>query len=195
MAGWVNTEVFDQTGDAARAQGWSPFVLDTNGNGARDEYVEPNQPIDSTKDKRIVPGSGPYAVMPSPVDGSICYTVGVFGGTPAVLRFVPDTGLSEIYNVPLPGFGIRGGDIDKSGVVWASLSSGHLASFDRRLCKGKLSGPALADPQNLCPEGFKLYQMPGPEFDVPKGTPGASARLSAARKRASSSSIPNGLVM
>ena len=31
------------------------------------------------------------------------------------------TGLSEIYNVPLPAFGIRGGDIDKNGVVWASL--------------------------------------------------------------------------
>ena len=30
-------------------------------------------------------GSGPYAVMPSPVDGSIWYTVGVFAGTPARL--------------------------------------------------------------------------------------------------------------
>jgi hypothetical protein len=28
-------------------------VLDTNGNGRRDEWVEPNQPIDPTKDKRI----------------------------------------------------------------------------------------------------------------------------------------------
>jgi hypothetical protein len=62
-----------------------------SGNGKRDDYVEPNQPIDLTKDKRIIPGSGPYAVMPSPVDGSIWYTVGVFGGTPAVLRFDPET--------------------------------------------------------------------------------------------------------
>src|SRR2546427_9788450 len=124
VAGWVNTKMFDETGDAAQSQGWSPFILDTNGNGKRDEYVEPNQPIDSTKDKRIVPGSGPYAVMPSPVDGSIWYTVGVFGGTPAVLRFVPATGLSEIYNVPLPGFGIRGGDIDTNRLVWASASIG-----------------------------------------------------------------------
>ena len=95
VAGWINTKMFDETGDAAKSQGWSPFVLDTNGNGKRDEFVEPNQPLDPAKDKRIVPGSGPYAVMPSPVDGSIWYTVGVFGGTPAVLRFDPATGLSE----------------------------------------------------------------------------------------------------
>lgn len=42
--------------------------LDTNGNGRRDEYAEPNQPVDAAKDRRTVPGSGPYAVMPSPVD-------------------------------------------------------------------------------------------------------------------------------
>ncbi len=95
--------MFDETGDAAKSQGWSPFVLDTNGNGKRDEYVEPNQPIDPAKDKRIVPGSGPYAVMPHPTDGSIWYTVGVFGGPPAVLRFDPATQLSEVYNVPAPG--------------------------------------------------------------------------------------------
>src|SRR5215470_16396981 len=77
VAGWINTKLLDETGDAAKAQGWSPFVLDTNGNGKRDEFVEPNHPVDPTKDKRIVPGSGPYAVMPNPVDGSIWYTVGV----------------------------------------------------------------------------------------------------------------------
>jgi hypothetical protein len=163
VVGWVNTKVFDETGDAAKAQGWSPFVLDTNGNGKRDDYVEPNQPIDPSKDKRVVPGSGPYGVMPSPVDGSIWFTVGIFAGTPAVARYAPDTGLSEIYNVPLPGFGIRGGDIDKNGVVWASLSSGHLASFDRRKCKGPLNGPKATG--DHCPEGWSFYQYPGPGFD------------------------------
>lgn len=29
-------------------------------------------------------------------------------------------------------FSPRGGDIDRNGVVWLSLASGHLASFDRR---------------------------------------------------------------
>ena len=162
VAGWVNTKVFEQTGDAARAQGWSPFVLDTNGNGRRDDYVEPNQPIDPTKDKRIVPGSGPYAVMPHPTDGSIWYTVGVFGGPPGFLRFDPKTGLSEVFNVPMPAFGIRGGDIDRNGVVWGSASSGHLVSFDRRKCKGLLSGPTATG--NHCPEGWSSYQYPGPGF-------------------------------
>ncbi len=162
VAGWVNTKMFDETGDAAKSQGWSPFILDTNANGKRDEFVEPNEPVDPAKDKRIVPGSGPYAVMPSPVDGSIWYTVGVFGGTPGVLRFDPATGLSEVFNVPLPGYGIRGGDIDKNGVVWASLASGHLASFDRRKCKGPLNGPNATGAH--CPEGWSFYPYPGPGF-------------------------------
>ena len=163
VAGWINTKMLDETGDVAKSQGWSPFVLDTNGNGKRDDYVEPNQSVDPAKDKRIIPGSGPYAVMPSPVDGSVWYTVGAFGGTPSFLRFDPATGLSEIYNVAQPGFGIRGGDIDKDGVAWASLSSGHLGSFDRRKCKGPLNGPAATG--NHCPEGWALYKYPGPGFE------------------------------
>src|SRR4051812_33468224 len=63
VAGWVNTRVLEQTGDAAKAEGWAPFLLDVNGNGRLDEVVEPNQPAEEGKDKRIVAGSGPYAVM------------------------------------------------------------------------------------------------------------------------------------
>ena len=163
VAGWVNTKVFEATGDAQKAVGWSPFMLDTNGNGKRDEFVEPNQPIDPTKDKRIVPGSGPYAVMPSPTDGSIWYTVGVFGGPPGFVRFDPKTQLSEVFNVPKPAFGIRGGDIDKNGVAWGSASSGHLVSFDRRKCKGPLNGPNATG--NHCPEGWAFYKYPGPGFE------------------------------
>ena len=46
-------KMFDETGDAAASQGWTPLILDTNGNGKRDEYTEPNQPLDPTKDRRI----------------------------------------------------------------------------------------------------------------------------------------------
>jgi hypothetical protein len=155
VAGWLNTKAFDETGDAAKSQGWSPFVLDINGNGKRD---------DQDKVLDFAGGSGTYAVMPSPTDGSVWYTVNVFGRVPAaIVRFDPHTQLSEIYNVPSPGFGIRGGDIDKEGVVWASLSSGHLGSFDRRLCKAPLSGPHATGDQ--CPEGWKFYKYPGPGFD------------------------------
>lgn len=163
VAGWLNTKMFDETGDAAKSQGWSPFVLDTNGNGKRDEHVEPDQPIDAGKDKRIVPGSGPYAVMPSPVDGSVWYTVGVFAGNAGFLRFDPATGLSEVYNLPKSGYGIRGGDIDKNGVVWGSASNGSLVSFDRRKCKAPLNGPNATG--DHCPEGFTFYRYPGPGFE------------------------------
>jgi hypothetical protein len=163
VVGWLDMKIFDATGDAAKAQGWTPMILDTNGNGRRDEYVEPNQPVDPTKDKRIVAGF--YAVMPSPADGSVWGSVRTFPG--AVVRIVPganppETALAEIYNIPLPGFGIRGADIDKQGVVWASLSSGHLASFDRRKCKGPLNGPKATG--DHCPEGWAFYQYPGPGF-------------------------------
>ncbi len=161
VAGWVNSKKFLETGDAAASQGWAPFVLDTSGDGKLGEYVEPDQPIVPGKDKRI-PGGSPYAVMPHPTDGSVWYTVGVFGGAPGFLRFDPKTGLSEVFNMPKPGFGIRGGDIDKQGVLWGSGSSGHLVSFDRRKCKGPLNGPtALGD---HCPEGWAFHRYPGPGF-------------------------------
>ena len=40
VIGWFNRKVFEETGDEARAQGWTPFILDTNGNGKRDEWVD-----------------------------------------------------------------------------------------------------------------------------------------------------------
>jgi hypothetical protein len=163
VVGWVNTKMFDATGDSAKSQGWTALILDTNGNGKRDAYVEPNQPVDPTKDKRVVAGF--YAVMPSPVDGSIW---GSYRENPgAVVRLVPgsnppQTALAELYNVPAPGFGVRGGDIDSKGVVWVSLASGHLGSFDRTKCKGPLNGPKATG--DHCPEGWTFYKYPGPGF-------------------------------
>ncbi len=40
----------------------------------------------------------------------------------------------------MPGYGGRGADIDRNGVFWTSLASGHLGEFDRRKCK-VLNGP------------------------------------------------------
>ncbi len=163
VVGWINTKMLDETGDLAKSQGWTAIILDTNGNGKRDEYVEPNQPVDPTKDKRIVASF--YAVMPSPVDGSIWGSYRTNPG--AVVRLdpgpnPPETALAEIYNVPMPGFGVRGADIDRQGVVWVSLASGHLGSFDRRKCKGPLNGPKATG--NHCPEGWSFHQYPGPGF-------------------------------
>jgi hypothetical protein len=162
VAGWVNTKVWDETGDAAKAQGWAPFVLDTNGNGKVDEWTEPGQPAEGGKDMRIA-GSGPYAVMPHPTDGSVWYTLNIFAGTPGFLRFDSKTKLSEFYAIPKEGIGVRGGDIDKNGVVWGSGSNGTLISFDRRKCKGPLNGPSATG--NHCPEGFASHKYPGPAFE------------------------------
>jgi hypothetical protein len=163
VVGWLNSKMFLETGDAGRSQGWTALVLDTNGNGKRDAYVEPNEPVDPAKDKRV--NSGFYAVMPNPADGSIWgSTIGYPG---AVVRLdpgsnPPETALAEVYTPPLPGYGIRGADIDRNGVVWMSMGSGHLGSFDRSKCQGPLNGPAATG--NHCPEGWSFYRYPGPGF-------------------------------
>jgi hypothetical protein len=163
VVGWVNTKMFEETGDIAKSQGWTPLILDTNGNGKRDAYVEGDQKPDPDKDTRIIAGF--YAVMPSPADGSVWGSVRRNPGS--IVRLMPgpnptETALAEIYHVPMPGFGIRGADIDRQGVVWVSLASGHLGSFDRRKCKGPLNGPKATG--NHCPEGWSFHQYPGPGF-------------------------------
>ena len=163
VVGWVNTKTFFETGDSAKSQGWTPIVVDTNGNGKRDAYVEPNQAVDPQKDKRLE--GGVYAIMPSPVDHSVWGTT--FGMKGTIVRLdpganPPETALTEVYNVPAPGFAPRGADIDSKGVVWVSLGSGHLGSFDRRKCKAPLNGPKAAGDQ--CSEGWSFYQYPGPGF-------------------------------
>ncbi|HIF21797.1 MAG TPA: carboxypeptidase regulatory-like domain-containing protein [Gemmatimonadetes bacterium] len=165
VIGWLDTKMYDETGDEEASQGWSPLILDTNGNGTRDEWVEPREPIDPSKDKRIT--SGYYGVAFNPVDGSIWGTsLGFPGG---VIRFDPETGLTEFYeppwgdaNAPVQGYSPRGGDIDRDGVVWSALASGHMASFDRRLCTGPLNGPTATGPH--CPEGWTLYPEPIPQM-------------------------------
>jgi hypothetical protein len=163
VAGWVNTKIWDETGDVQKAQGWAPFVIDSNGNGKLDEWSDAGKPSEPGKDMRLNPGSGPYAVMPHPTDGSVWYTVGVFAGRPGFMRFDPATNLSEFYAVPKEAIGLRGGDIDRNGVLWGSGSSGHLISFDRRKCKAPLNGPNATG--DHCPEGFALHRYPGPGFD------------------------------
>jgi hypothetical protein len=163
IVGWLNRKLFDETGDEAKSQGWTALILDTNGNGKRDDYVEPNQSVDPTKDKRVV--AALYSVAVSPVDGTVWGTSLGFPGY--VVRLdpglnPPETALAEVYEPPMPGYGPRGGDIDRNGVFWASLSSGHLASFDRKKCTGPLNGPAATGKH--CPEGWTLYPFPGPQF-------------------------------
>jgi hypothetical protein len=167
VVGWLNRKMFEETGDEVKSQGWTALIIDTNGNGTRDAYVEPDQPLDPTKDKRW--GGAFYSVAPA-ADGSVWGTMLGFPG--AVIRLnpgsnPPETALAEVYEPPFndptnPGFSPRGGDVDRDGVFWAALASGHLASFDRRKCKGPLNGPKAIGQH--CPEGWTLYAEPLPQM-------------------------------
>jgi hypothetical protein len=169
VVGWLNTKMFEETHDEQKSQGWTALILDTNGNGKRDDYVEPNQPVDATRDKRI---SGSfYGVTVSPADGAIWGSVLGFPGRIVRLNpgpHPPETALAEVYelpwnnpNAPVQGFSPRGLDIDRNGVVWTVLASGHFASFDRRKCK-VLNGPTATGQH--CPEGWTLYPFPAPQL-------------------------------
>ena len=125
--------------------------LECSASASVEEYSEPGKLVEAGKDMRIA-GSGPYAVMPHPTDGSVWYTLDVFAGPPGFLRFDPKTKLSEFYTIPKGGIGVRGGDIDMNGVVWGSGSTGSLISFDRRKCKSPLNGANATG--NHCPEGL-----------------------------------------
>ena len=165
VVGWLNRKMFEETGDEARSQGWTPLILDTNGNGKRDEWVDHDKPLDPTKDKRVLLNL--YAVAVNPVDGTVWGTAwwSPFPGYIIRINPGPDpthTALTEVYEPPFPGYGPRGGDIDRNGVYWVSLSSGHLGKFERSKCKGPLNGPKATGKQ--CPEGWTLYPLPGPQF-------------------------------
>lgn len=188
VVGWLNTKMWDETHDAAKSQGWTALVLDTNGNGKRDAYVEGAQSVatapsgeslgtsaamnaktDPTKDTRL--NAAFYGVAVAP-DGAVWGSVLGFPG--GIVRLnpgtnPPETALAEYYEVPwndpkasVWGFSPRGMDVDGNGVAWVALGSGHFASFDRRKCKGPLNGPLATGRQ--CPEGWTLYQTPGPKF-------------------------------
>ena len=134
VVGWLDTTTFFETGDAEISQMWAPTVIDTNGNGQLDEWTEPGEPQDPNLDMRF--NNGFYAVMPEPRGDSV-WGSNAFRYPGSITRMnpgdnPPNTTLSEVYYPPLPGFGVRGADIDKNGVVWSSLGSGHLGEFDRR---------------------------------------------------------------
>src|SRR5690606_28087273 len=91
----------------------------------------------------------------------------------SVIRLNPgsnptETALVEYYELPLDeagepieGFSPRGMDIDRNGVAWVALASGHLASFDRSKCN-TLNGPDATGQH--CPEGWTFYTEPLPQL-------------------------------
>jgi hypothetical protein len=179
---WFNTHVWDETHDAEKAYGWCPGILDYNGDGKIGPYTTVDQPADPKLD-RLVNGAQAYGVGVNPVDGSFWAAAGVNGGPKTsvpgkILRYTigsnpPETCRTELYEPPfnnpkapgMEGFNPQGVEVDSKGIAWAGLGgSAQLARFDRSKCK-VLNGPTATGQH--CPEGWTLYQVPGPTF---KGT-------------------------
>ena len=171
--GWINTKMYDETGDERNSQGWCPQVIDTNGDGQitkpwneparRGDTTEP--PFNPALDTRVAVYS--YGVIPSPVDESVWVISDDYPGR--LLRLdpgdsPPESCISELYAVPVErGYRPRGLDIDRDGVVWTALAgSSHFASFDRRKCL-LFSGPDTRDGRH-CDQGWTFYPMPGPSY-------------------------------
>ena len=175
VVGWLDTKMFDATGDEQSSQGWCPTVIDTNGDGRITKpWNEPGDPSDPARDTRIAGFA--YGIIVNPVDD----TAWIARREPFPGRLVrldrgdnpPETCMAEVYEPPSienpavdpaqTGHAPRGIDVDRNGVIWTALSgSGHIASFDRRKC-GLLRG-AEATGQH-CPEGWTLYPTPGPQM-------------------------------
>ena len=188
--GWLNTRLYDATGDERAAQGWCPTVIDTNGDGVITKpWNEPNAAgdveIDPARDTRI--GSldkfrRAYGVIPHP-DGSV-WISRRFPVPGQLVRLElgdnpPETCKSEVYEPPYDptgdpddwGYGPRGIDVDTNGLVWTALGgSGHFASFDRTQC-AVLNGPQATGQH--CAAGWRLYQTPGPRMKGVDGTANA----------------------
>jgi hypothetical protein len=199
VVGWLDTRMWDRTHDEQKSQGWTALVLDTNGNGKRDAYLDSEQkvltapsgeslgtsaalsgPTDASRDTRL--NAAFYAVAVDR-DGMVWGSVLGFPG--GIVRLnpgshPPETALAEYYEVPwnnpkarVSGFSPRGMDVDGNNVAWVALGSGHLASFDRRKCKGPLNGPSATGQH--CTEGWTLYPTPGPNFHNVKASGSADS--------------------
>ena len=216
VVGWLDSKMFDETGDEQKSQGWTPFVLDTNGNGKRDEgYVEPNQPVDPTKDKRIVASASTASRRTRPT-ASIWGSVLGFPGSvvrvdPGAIRRRPRWRKST--RCRLPGYSPRGMDIDSKGVVWTPLASGHLAQLrppqvqgpaqrpdrDRQALPGRLDAlsaarPAVRDGVDRTPAAPRRATTPGSISTTRSGSartcrsPPATSRTRCSRWSTASSS-------
>ena len=175
VVGWLDTKLYDETGDEQLSQGWCPTVLDTNGDGVITRpWNEPGDEVDPERDTRIAGFA--YGIIANPVDDTAWVArTGPFPGRLVRLDRgdnPPETCIAEVYEPPSienpavdaaqTGHAPRGVDGDRNGVIWTALSgSGHMASFDRSRCR-VVNGPDATGQH--CPEGWTLYPTPGPQM-------------------------------
>ncbi|HLG87288.1 MAG TPA: carboxypeptidase-like regulatory domain-containing protein [Alphaproteobacteria bacterium] len=183
--GWFDTKVWDETHDPKKAEGWCPMVVDTTNAGKITGHMadwnvfggDPGSPnyfeqykTPDPKKQTLVTGFI-YGIGVGPKDGIVWganYLPYVPGGLVRMDRgsHPPETCKIEFYQPPLIkgrylAFNPRGVDVDSQGVAWAAFASGQIGAFDRRKCKGKLTGPDAIGQQ--CPEGWSIYYPPSPK--------------------------------
>ena len=148
----------DVRGDRRRkkSQGWTPFVLDTNGNGKRDEYVEPDKPVDPTKDKRVVVSllhgrreSGRWSIWGRRWDIPV-HRPRRAGSGPDAHRAHRD------LRAAVPGLRAARRRHRPQRRVLGVARERPSRQFDRRKCK-VLNGPTATGKH--CPEGWTLHRV------------------------------------
>ncbi|MBY0508560.1 MAG: carboxypeptidase-like regulatory domain-containing protein [Rhodospirillaceae bacterium] len=172
---WINTRLWDETRDPAKSFGWCPMVLDTNADGKitpdRAAWNEPGKPLDPKKDTRM--SSYLYGMGINPADSSVWYAKFSPFTQSGIVRFAPgnnapETCMTEYYEPPkrpdglYSAYNIRGIEMDSKGVAWVAFGSGQIGAFDRAKCK-VLNGPTMASGLH-CPEGWTIYDTPGPKM-------------------------------
>ncbi|MCG3170931.1 MAG: hypothetical protein CALGDGBN_02502 [Pseudomonadales bacterium] len=187
VMGWIDTRVFDATGDSAAAVGWCPLIVDTSGDGRIGAAVARGEPRRPEQDLRFE--GFLYGMGVNPRDDSVWYawyTDGRGGyGSPffaipgGIVRMergesAPASCRVELFVPPVPAqrerievFNPRGVDVGSDGIAWVAFGSGHLGRFDRSRCRDLHD--AAGDGMH-CPEGWEIREIPGPKFkDVERG--------------------------
>lgn len=175
VMGWVNTRVFDETGDSRAAVGWCPTIIDTNGDGKIGEAVGHYDPVDPSKDKHLL--GFLYGLGVNPADDSVWYAH--YGEGPTSMHVPggifrmekgddpPATCNVEYYQPPVDAeniasaFNPRAVDLDSKGIAWVAFGSGHLGRFDRKQCK-VFNGPTATGQH--CRDGWSIFGIPAPRM-------------------------------
>ena len=159
VIGWLNRKMYEETGDEAEGPGLDP---DRHRHQRQRQARRLCRAEPAGRSRPRTSASTPASMVsastrPTARSGARCWAIPGY-----IVRVDPGsdpskTALAEIYEPPSPGYGPRGFDIDRNGVAYVPLSSGHMGAFDRRKCKGPLNGPQAAEGK-LCPEGWTLYR-------------------------------------
>ena len=176
VVGWLNRKMFEETGDEQKSQGWTPLILDTNGNGKRDEWVEPNQAGRSDERQTRRGGLLRYRREPGGRFG-----VGIrrrdfpapsCGSTRGQIRRRPRSRNStRCRSTPAP---TASAGWTSTATVWSGLRCRAVIWRASTGASAKLlNGPTATGKH--CPEGWTLHTLPGPNFESLKEPGSAEA--------------------